>query len=76
MLSERIEKYNDTYAMALLAISHSEGQNGLPVNKSKAFELLQRACELGYATAHSYLGLKYQTGDGTEIDMKKAVHHW
>eukprot|EP00956_Cyclotella_meneghiniana_P007967 scaffold10584_cov23-Cyclotella_meneghiniana.AAC.2 len=76
-LLERIEKYSDPEAMVLLASCyHGNRLNGLPVDQSKAFELLQRACELGSAAAHYNLGIKYQTGDGTEIDMKKAVRHW
>eukprot|EP00956_Cyclotella_meneghiniana_P013570 scaffold19703_cov19-Cyclotella_meneghiniana.AAC.1 len=61
--------------MVLLALYHSEGQNGLPVDKSKAFELLQRACELGYAAAHYHLGISYYNGVGVEQDKNKAVHH-
>eukprot|EP00956_Cyclotella_meneghiniana_P024257 scaffold48472_cov42-Cyclotella_meneghiniana.AAC.3 len=75
-LSERIEKYNDPEAMVLLAIYHSEGRNGLPVDKSKAFELLQRACELGCAEAHFHLGLSYDEGVGVELDKKKAIHNY
>ena len=82
-LFNRIEKYNDTYAMVMLSEHYSKGQYGLLVDQSKAFELLQRACELGTASVqvssdlpHYHLGIKYQTGDLTEIDKKKAVHHY
>ena len=75
-LSERMEKYNDQKAMVLLAVYHRKGWYGLPVDQSKSFELLQRESELGSATGHCILGSKYQMGDGTEINMKKAVHHW
>eukprot|EP00956_Cyclotella_meneghiniana_P036642 scaffold128261_cov23-Cyclotella_meneghiniana.AAC.1 len=61
--------------MAVLAGFHLEGQ-GLPVDQSKAFELLQRASELGCAGAHFNLGILYQHGKGTEIDKKRAVHHY
>eukprot|EP00956_Cyclotella_meneghiniana_P038899 scaffold161755_cov35-Cyclotella_meneghiniana.AAC.1 len=74
--AERIEKYNDPEAMVLLAMYHSTGEYGLPVDKSKAFELLQRASELGSATGHDHLGTTYRMGDGIEIDMKKSVHHY
>ena len=74
--AERIEKYNDPEAMVLLAMYLSEGQYGLPVDKSKAFELLQRASELGSATGHDHLGTTYRMGDGIEIDKKKSVHHY
>jgi len=83
-LFNRIEKYNDTYAMVMLSEHYNKGQYGLLVDQSKAFELLQRACELGSACSvhvssdlpHYHLGIKYQTGDLTEIDEKKAVHHY
>eukprot|EP00956_Cyclotella_meneghiniana_P008651 scaffold11800_cov27-Cyclotella_meneghiniana.AAC.4 len=76
VISERVEKYNDPEAMHLLAGYHRDGQNGLPVNQSKAFQLLQRSSELGCAEAHYSLGIAYKMGEGVEIDMKKAIHHY
>eukprot|EP00956_Cyclotella_meneghiniana_P013079 scaffold18734_cov38-Cyclotella_meneghiniana.AAC.2 len=70
MLTNRIEKYNDPAAMVLLAVYH------IPVNRKKAFKLLQRACELGSAAGHYHLGCSYRLGDGTEIDKKRAIHHF
>jgi len=75
-LSDRIEKYNDLHAMIMMSAYYRLGWHGLPVDQSKEIELLQRACELGSATAHHNVGTKYQNGNGTEIDMKKAVHHY
>ena len=74
-LSERIEKYNDPEAMNSLACSYMNGLDGLPVDRSKAFELFQRACRLESAAGHCHLGTRYLKGDGTETDKKKAVHH-
>ena len=71
-----MEKYNDPKAMVLLSSFYNKGLHGFPVDQSKAFELLQRASELGCAGAHYHLGISYQMGEGTEIDLKKAVHHW
>eukprot|EP00956_Cyclotella_meneghiniana_P034655 scaffold107193_cov23-Cyclotella_meneghiniana.AAC.1 len=62
--------------MVLLGFRYINGLDGLPVDQSKAFELFQRASELGSASAHFHLGNSYQLGNGAEIDMKKAVHHW
>ena len=73
-LSDRIEKYSDPEAMVVLTTYY--GRHGLPVDQSKAFELLQRASELGSAAAHSHLGFMYHDGNGIELDKKKAVHHW
>eukprot|EP00956_Cyclotella_meneghiniana_P031632 scaffold83626_cov28-Cyclotella_meneghiniana.AAC.3 len=75
-LSERIEKYNDSQAMVLLGFRYINGLDGLQVDQSKAFELFQRASELGSASAHFHLGNSYHLGNGAEIDMKKAIHHW
>jgi len=75
-LTERMEKYNDSKAMVILASYHRFGHNGLPVDQSKAFELFQRASELGNAAAHFHLGTLYSTGNGIELDKKKAVHHY
>eukprot|EP00956_Cyclotella_meneghiniana_P016709 scaffold26581_cov26-Cyclotella_meneghiniana.AAC.2 len=74
-LLERIEKYNDPEAMNSLACSYMNGLDGLPVDRSKAFELFQRACRLESAAGHCHLGTRYLKGGGTEIDKKKAVYH-
>eukprot|EP00956_Cyclotella_meneghiniana_P015152 scaffold22984_cov26-Cyclotella_meneghiniana.AAC.2 len=75
-LSDRMEKYNDPDAMVMLGNSYHEGQNGLTVDQSKAFELLQRASELGSAMAHYNLGCLYFNGLGVQVSKKKAIHHW
>ena len=60
----------------MLADYYSNGRHGLPVDQAKKLELLQRASELGSAMAHYNLGISYKMGIGTEIDMKKSIHHW
>src|SRR5436190_7278040 len=42
------------------------------VNKRKAFELYQKAANLGYALGMNNLGYCYQEGIGTDVDNKKA----
>eukprot|EP00956_Cyclotella_meneghiniana_P042819 scaffold249326_cov50-Cyclotella_meneghiniana.AAC.4 len=76
MLTERMENYNDPEAIHLLGFHHTNGEHGLPFDKSKAVELFRRASELGSAGGHYSLGNSYERGNGTEIDMKRAVHHW
>eukprot|EP00956_Cyclotella_meneghiniana_P016434 scaffold25946_cov24-Cyclotella_meneghiniana.AAC.2 len=76
MLTERIESYNDPHAMAVLSGFYCNWQHGLPVDRSKALELLQRACELGSAAAQNKIGSSYNDGIGVVMDKKKAVHHW
>ena len=75
-LTERIEKFNDPDAMLLLGQSYQDGLNGLPVDQSKAFELIQRSSELGSALGHYNVGYSYKYGNGTAVDEKKAVHHY
>eukprot|EP00956_Cyclotella_meneghiniana_P003667 scaffold4459_cov64-Cyclotella_meneghiniana.AAC.4 len=74
-LLERIEKYNDAGAMTYLAGSYYHGVDGYQVDRSKAYELYQRAGELGSANAHCSLGNLYRSGEGMKRDMKKAVNH-
>eukprot|EP00956_Cyclotella_meneghiniana_P024538 scaffold49403_cov23-Cyclotella_meneghiniana.AAC.1 len=77
-LSDRMEKYSDPIAMVLLGSFYQHGRHGLPVDKSKAFELYKNASELEFecAGAHLHLGMAYQEGAGTEINMILAYHHY
>ena len=75
-LTDRMEKYNDPEAMMMLSDYYRNGEHGLPVDQSKAFELYKRASELECAGAHFHLGIIYQIGEGTEIDMSMAVYHY
>lgn len=71
-----MEKYNDPTATYRLGCFHDMGKNGLSVDKVKAFELYQRASELGSVEAHYNLGVMYTKGGAVEMDEKKAIHHW
>ena len=73
---ERIEKYNDAEAMNMLGCYYQDGDEGFPVDYSKAVELFRQASELGCADAHYNLGCAYERGRSLERDMKQAVHHW
>eukprot|EP00956_Cyclotella_meneghiniana_P033416 scaffold95859_cov25-Cyclotella_meneghiniana.AAC.1 len=75
-LSERIEKYNDPDAMVILGLFYNQGQNSLPVDQSKAFELLHRASELECDGADYNLGYFYLNGLGVQKNRKKAIHHY
>jgi len=66
----------DAEAFYNLAGVYERGVWGLPVDRSKELDLLKQAAELGSCAAHSSLAYAYRTGDGAEIDMEKAVHHW
>eukprot|EP00956_Cyclotella_meneghiniana_P012964 scaffold18557_cov25-Cyclotella_meneghiniana.AAC.2 len=75
-LTERMEKYNDPEAMDVLGGCYNEGLRGLPVDKPKPFGLFRCASELGCAGGHYNLASAYELGNGTEVDRKKAVHHF
>eukprot|EP00956_Cyclotella_meneghiniana_P035309 scaffold113655_cov23-Cyclotella_meneghiniana.AAC.1 len=62
--------------MVVLTTYYEKGQYGLPVDQSKAFELLQHSSELGSAAGHFNLGISYDDGVGVEQDTKKAFHHY
>ena len=67
---ERVE-VDDAQAMSNLGTLYSLGSHGLPQDITKAFELWERAAELGYVPAYQCIGNAY-----LEIDMKEAVYNW
>eukprot|EP00956_Cyclotella_meneghiniana_P015853 scaffold24638_cov48-Cyclotella_meneghiniana.AAC.5 len=75
-LFERIEKYNDPVAMNHLGSHYLRGKRGFPVDKSKAVELYERACELGSASANNNLANLYYNGEGVQADKKKRIHYY
>ena len=58
-----------------LAWYYDQGTMSLPQDQAKANELWLKAGELGCAEAYSSLGCSYRTGDGVEIDTKKAKYY-
>eukprot|EP00956_Cyclotella_meneghiniana_P007787 scaffold10383_cov44-Cyclotella_meneghiniana.AAC.6 len=72
----RMEKFNDANAMTNLGVHYNLGEDGYPMDYSKAAELFRNASELGSAHAHYNLGNSYLSGKGVKRDMNKAVHHW
>eukprot|EP00956_Cyclotella_meneghiniana_P012512 scaffold17798_cov22-Cyclotella_meneghiniana.AAC.1 len=62
--------------MVIMGQSHYMGRFGLPLDHSKAFELFQRAIQLGSAAGHYKVGYSYNEGKGTIMDTENAVHHW
>jgi len=75
-LEERIKKYNDPEAFHVLGFYYEFGNNGYPVDHTKAVELYKRASELGSASGHHSLGKIYRLGRGVDQDMKKSIHHY
>ena len=73
--NKRVE-CGDAMAIYDLANSHADGTNGHQQDYSKALELYHRAAKLGYADSYFTIGCAYDTGDGAEIDKKKAIHYY
>ena len=74
-VKKRIE-LNDSNAFYELATWYYCGKNGLPQDIGKAFELWNRAAELGSVISHFYIALAYEDGEGVEQDEGKAGHHF
>ena len=66
---------NDAEATCSLGLYYTNGQYGLPQNRTKALELWHQAGELGHTTAYYNIGMAYYNADGVERDEKKALHY-
>ena len=67
---------DDPIAIRNLGVYHREGLFGFSQDYEKAFKLLVRASELGFAEASCCVGFAYEKGQGVEVDKKKAQHYW
>ena len=72
---ERME-LNDANAIYNMGVYYSRGQYGLTQDRAKALESWHRAGELGSAAAYSSIGYAYKTGNGVEMDKKKATQYY
>ena len=59
-----------------LETTYSNGDDGLPKDPKKAFELWSRAAELGSAGGHLNVADFYNSGKIMERDLRKTVYHW
>jgi len=66
---------NDAEAFYYLGLAYERGQHGLQKDHRKAFQLLNRAAELGSTNGHNSLALAYIGGEGVEEDEERAKHH-
>ena len=73
--TEKLMEKGNAEAFNQLARYYDDGTMGLPQDQAKANELYLKAGELGHAEAYYNLGCSYRTGDGVEIDTKKAKHY-
>ena len=60
-------------AMYELRDFYNLGWGGVTVDKDKARELLRKSAEAGYVEAQRSLGLDFQHGYGTPVDLSEAV---
>ena len=72
---KRVE-LNDPIAINQMGSNYAIGGCGLPQDTDKAFELWNRAGELGSADAYCNIGLAYQCGQGVDVDKKKALYYY
>jgi len=78
-ITKRIEKQvqsKDPIAVYDLGCYYRDGFNGFPHDRKKALEHWHQAAELGNATGYNNIGWAYESGEGTEIDEKKANHYY
>ncbi len=59
-----------------VALRHQGGKRQLKGDYEGAVNYFTKAAELGDMTAHCGLAKLYLEGEGVELDMKKAVHHF
>ncbi len=57
----------------MLGYCYSNGI-GTNIDKQKAFELYEKAANLGNETAQYNLGVLYENGDGIEKNIDKAIY--
>ena len=69
---KRIE-LGDAEAISALGTDYHQGRYGMPQDFAKAFELWQRAGELGCALAYSHIAQSYIQGRGVVRDEKKGM---
>jgi len=70
-------KLNDAEAFYQLGNGYGYKLWGLPLDRSKAFELYKKGAELGSIEAHDQLSKSYKNGFGgvKNGDLKKAQYH-
>ena len=75
MTQKRVDA-GDPVAIYFLGIQHEYGEHGLEKDVARAFELYERAAELGVIDAHYNLGVLYDEGTDVEKDTAKALRHY
>jgi len=72
---KRVE-VGDPIAIYNVGNNYREGEYGFTRDYKKALELWHRAAELGDDAAYAGIGYAYETGQGVEVDKKKAIHYF
>ena len=68
----KLGEANDAASIYVLADRYEHGGLGLQQNRTKAKEFYARSADLGFSTAHDYLGDLYRD----EKNLKKAKFHF
>jgi len=77
--NERIKRRaesEDAEAIFTLGHFYANGEYGFPQDYDKALELWHQAGKLGNSRAYYNIGGAYYTGNGVEMDTKKAWHYY
>lgn len=72
-LEKVLEREMSVEALACLASIYRNGAQGVAEDKGKAIEYYQKAVELGDTDSTYCLAYCYMTGEGVEIDYRKAL---
>ena len=72
---KRVEK-DDPIAIHNLGCCYRNGEFGFKQDDTKALELLHRSGELGYSMSYNIIGYAYSSGQGVEVDEKKAIYYY
>ena len=74
-LEKRVE-LDDPIAIYNMGCYYRDGTNGYTQDYTKALELFHRAADLGFAGAYNSIGYAYNSGEGVDVDKKKARHYY
>jgi len=66
----------DANAVHLVGSYYFKGAEGFPQSHTKTLELWHKAAELGHVTSYYNIACIYDTGNGAELDEKKAAHYY
>ena len=66
----------DAIAIHSRGCDYRNATYGFTQDYAKALELFHRAGELGYAESYNGIGYAYDSGEGVDVDKRKAKHYY